>query len=184
MTALENDVARQWEIGAVRLTPNQIRIENLFMLQGGNGIELERLQCRGPFWQYVINQHVEVREGEVRDLFLDVSNLPKSSFDEEMLKAEGKPPEWWGARIHQAMQSVLPAGSSARLENVKIRGNALLPGKVEIPLDLFIEVADTRDPDSIRVRTEIPKEDNAEAENAEAENVKAENAEVKTAGEL
>lgn len=154
-TVMKEDPEQRWTVERILLRPSAIELDRFFYLGHGVGVELGTLRLQTPWWRALLSGHLDVKSGLIDGFMVDLSQMSP-----ERLQA-GDISEWltdgtfddtfWQTRLQMLLSRVEGRGQSFRLEDVTLRGQVLLPRDYVIPVQLYIEVADSRDREALEV---------------------------------
>jgi len=154
MSVLEQDQGREYSIESVSVKTGSIHLENAFVLQGEQGIEVKELGLVLPLWK-VLQGEIVIEKGLVSGLKIDLSNFYQGDPTAadwltfvEQLKSD---PEFWRQRIAQLLSTIEAYGYRTRIENLFIEGEVLLPYSESVSLNLYVQRADTSALESIQL---------------------------------
>ncbi len=155
--ALPERSGEQWQVGRIGFTPTEINAGDIFVLQDGAGLEIGDLTLAGPFWKSPFAGVLEITSGEISGVFIDVStisvgDLTSSDWRSFVERISGDT-AFWEERIGLVLSKVAERGWNLSVEDVSIRGQALLPGERMVPLNLHLIEADSRQPQEVSMET-------------------------------
>ncbi len=144
---MEADPQRQWQVESVDLSPGQVLLEGLFVLDGPVGLEVEKLQLEGPFWSIPLRRQLSVKTGDLTGIFLDLSEVKVGDLTsrdwQEFVQRVAEDEDFWEERVDLVLSKASAVGLDIRLENVEVSGEALLPGGLMVPVRWRIVEADS-----------------------------------------
>lgn len=140
--ALENQEGRKIQVESIRVRPSQIRIEGLFALDRGVGVEARRVDLKGPLWRLPVFGELQIEQGILENVFLDLSQLDPGSLDlsawQRTARNATQNPAQWEDQLTRWMSQSAGQGIDILIEDTVITGMALLPGDLQIPVSLHI----------------------------------------------
>lgn len=152
---LEEDTARQWQVGSVHVRPMQVEVEEAFVLDGPVGAEVKYARISGPLWKLPFTGALEVDSGEISGLVLDLGKIkvgdPTAEDYQDLLKRVSGDPEFWEERVGLILSKLSASGLRLHVRNLQIGGMVLMPGGKVIPVRWFIIEADSDAPRLIKV---------------------------------
>lgn len=153
---LDRDPARKWQVGSVAIGLTHVRAEEVFMLEGPVGVEMGGLHLKGPLWAGLLSGLFEINSGEVSDLYVDVSQLQVGDLTSQdwqgFLSRISGDLAFWEERVGLVLSKLAATGWHARIEDLEVSGQALMPGNRMVPVRFVILEADSREPGQVRLR--------------------------------
>lgn len=147
------DPQRQWQVESVRLSPTEIHLGGLFVLDRSVGAEVDTVLLKGPFWSSPLRQEVKVTGGLLSGIFLDLSEVKvgdlTSSDWQEFVQRVANDEAFWEERVDLVLSKFAATGWEIRIEDVEVRGETLLPGGMMVPLQWRIVEAGSAEDDVI-----------------------------------
>jgi hypothetical protein len=152
---LKRDEARAWKVSEIRIQPNGLEAEDLFVLDGAVGAEVKFARMSGPVWKFPFTGLLDIRSGEITGLSLDLSKIPvgDSTGDDyrRILERVSTDPEFWEERVGLVLSKISATGIRIRIQDLQLGGKVLMPGDKVVPMRWIIKDADSNSPRLIRV---------------------------------
>lgn len=153
--ALEEDTARRWQVESVKILPFSFEAAGLFVLEDPLGAEIRFAQVSGPFWKTPFTGVIEVEEGSISGLAIDLTGLEvgdlTSSDWRSFLDRIRSDKAFWEDRVGLVMSKFPSTGLDLRVRNLRVDGVVLLPGNEQVPVEWLIVEADSRDSSQVRL---------------------------------
>ena len=146
--ALSHDQDRRWQISSVEMGPTRIEANGLYVLDGLVGLEIGRLEAKGPFWFSPISGVIEIESGRIQGFNLDASRLRVGDLTskdwQSFLKRISTDADFWEQRAGVLLQKLSATGWEFSMTDVLLEGSVLMPGETLVPVTMKIIQADSR----------------------------------------
>lgn len=154
-SVLEQDPGRQWQVGAVRIQPFSVDLSEVFVMDGNIGAGARHVHASGPFWKLPILGRLEVDNGTISGLDMDLSQLrvgDQTSEDYQAFLARlSSDSDLWEERIGLLVSKAAAQGIEVSLRDLVINGTLFMPGERIIPVNWKVVQADSDSLDQIEV---------------------------------
>lgn len=152
---LEQDTARQWQVGSVHIRPMQVEVEEAFVLDGSVGAEVKYARINGPLWKLPLLGLLQIDSGEFSGMVLDLGDIkvgdPTAEDYQNLLQRVSGDPEFWQERVGLMLSKLSASGLRVQIRNLQLGGMVRMPGGKVIPVRWFIISADSDAPRLIKV---------------------------------
>lgn len=152
---MERDAGRDWQVESVSVGLNHVEMGGLFVLDRRVGVEVGSLEVEGPFWRAPLEQVVQIRRGEIRGVFVDLSEWDAGEGQAEdwanFLERARTDPQVWEERLGGLLAGSAGRGWEVQLENVLVQGEVLLPGGALVPMHWKVVRADSGEPGAVEM---------------------------------
>lgn len=158
---MARDTERKWQVETVSIGAEQLLFEELFMLEGEVGAEVDLVQIKGPLWKAPFTGLLEIESGIVSGLEVDLSQVrigDRSAADYQVfLQNLGTNEDFWKGRIQLVMGKFAASGFDLHIRNTEISGRFLMPGNKIVHVDWMIVDAHSDAPGLIKIKP-LPQE--------------------------
>ena len=141
---LDQDIRRSYQIDHFQVRHNGIDLEGVFVLDGGNGLQLDQLKLEGNVLRSAMRKKFKADGGYIKGLFIDLSLLRQGEMidlNDYLLSSSQATRESWLAMQLQRALAVLPQNNwQYEIRNVRVDGSLLMED-LYLEFDLLIEEA-------------------------------------------
>lgn len=151
---LASDLAREWQLGQIHLSPGRIELTDVYVLGNEFGVEMKRLNVEGALWAGLWKRSIEIRSASVDGLYLDLTNISISRASEDwesFVKRLQEDPGLWKDRLSVFLSQVDARGWHIGIEQMEVSGGVLLPGGRFVPVELVLSNADSSDSGTVEL---------------------------------
>jgi hypothetical protein len=132
LTQLERDTERRYAIGSIHVQATSVALDDVFVLDRGQGLEIGQARLTGPFWRLPLDRHLTITGGELRGVVLDLTSAP-SDIDGTVLhfleQADALDKErWLSSQVARGLAPLRAAGLGYRIENLAVDARLDFPG--------------------------------------------------------
>ena len=153
--AMARDTGRQWQVGKVSIQPFSIDLGDVYVIDGSVGAGARHIHASGPFWKMVLFGELEVENGSVLGLDMDLSKIQVGDQTSEDYQAFlGRlttDTQLWEERIGLLISKASAEGFSVDIKDTTINGTLLMPGERIVPVNWRVVEADSDNLENIRV---------------------------------
>lgn len=129
---LENDPRRSYQVEHMQLRFNGFEGTGIFVLDGGNGVQLDQINLAGPLLFSALRREVKVTSGRMDGVFIDLSMMHAGgSFDPANFLTEANEYQrkrWMTEQIRRVLSYLDQQGWTYDIRDVHIDGSLLMPG--------------------------------------------------------
>ena len=147
--ALDQDPERKWLVESVRIQPGTIEFGKLQVLEGQVGAEVQQAYLSGPIWMSPVTGVVQIDEGRIRGLLVDLQSLEVGDLSSEnwrtLIEQVQNDRAFWVERTNLILGKLSSSGLNVHVRDVQVDGQILFPGNEQIWIRWLIVEADSRD---------------------------------------
>jgi len=132
LSQLERDTERRYAIGTIHLQATSVALDDVFVLDRGQGLEIGKARLTGPFWRLPIDRRLMISGGQLSGVVLDLTSAP-SDIDGTVLhfleQADTFDKEHWlSSQVARGLAPLRAAGLAYRIENLAVDARLDFPG--------------------------------------------------------
>lgn len=141
---LEKDIRRSYQVEHFQVRHNGIEIDGVFVLDGGNGLQLDALKLEGNVLRSVLRRKLTFDGGYVEGLFIDLSLLRQGEMIDlnDYLRSSSQTTRenWLGTQLQRVLAVIPQNNWQYEIRNVPVEGSLLMED-FYLEFDLLIEEA-------------------------------------------
>lgn len=141
---LEQDPRRSYQIEHFQVQHNGIDLNGVFVLDGSNGLQLDKMRLDGNVARSAFRNHIKVTGGQIDGLFIDLSHIRQGEMIDVhnylLSSSQDNREIWFGTQLQRAL-AVLPQNNwPYDIRDLNVEGSLLME-ELYLQFSLQIEQA-------------------------------------------